>query len=55
MDRSQGLRLACQNANPHDIILLAGKGHEKFQEINGEKMPFDDLLILKTVLTEVQT
>jgi len=55
VDRSQGIRLACQNANPNDIILLAGKGHEKFQEINGEKMPFDDLLILKTVLTEVQT
>ena len=54
-DRSQGIRLACQNANPNDIILLAGKGHEKFQEINGEKIPFDDLLILKSVLTEVQT
>lgn len=54
-DRSQGIKLACQNANANDVILLAGKGHEKFQEIHGEKIPFDDLLILKTLLIEAQT
>ncbi len=53
-DRSQGIKLACQNAKPKDIILLAGKGHEKFQEIHGEKLPFDDVIILKKLLTEVQ-
>ena len=30
-----------------DILLVAGKGHEKYQEINGERFPFDDMAILK--------
>tara|TARA_Y100000389_G_scaffold195520_1_gene227041 strand:+ start:767 stop:2230 length:1464 start_codon:yes stop_codon:yes gene_type:complete len=54
-DRREAIKLACQNANPGDIILLAGKGHEKFQEINGEKTPFDDAKILKNMLIDVQT
>jgi UDP-N-acetylmuramoyl-L-alanyl-D-glutamate--2,6-diaminopimelate ligase len=33
-----------------DIILIAGKGHEKYQEIKGVKHPFDDLEILKDVI-----
>ena len=33
-------------ANANDIILIAGKGHEKYQEINGVKHPFDDKQIL---------
>ena len=53
-DRREAIKLACQNANPGDIIVLAGKGHEKFQEINGEKTPFDDALILKNMLMDVQ-
>ena len=53
-DRREAIKLACQNANPGDIIVLAGKGHEKFQEINGEKTPFDDALILKNMLMDVR-
>ena len=41
------LATACSLANSGDVILIAGKGHEKYQEINGEKLPFDDLKILK--------
>jgi UDP-N-acetylmuramoyl-L-alanyl-D-glutamate--2,6-diaminopimelate ligase len=37
-------------AQPGDVILIAGKGHEKYQEINGVKHPFDDLEILKQYL-----
>tara|TARA_B100001540_G_scaffold182330_1_gene160803 strand:+ start:744 stop:2201 length:1458 start_codon:yes stop_codon:yes gene_type:complete len=42
-DRRQAIRAACKLAKSHDIILVAGKGHEKYQEIKGVKIPFDDL------------
>lgn len=42
-DRSQAIKTACILANEGDIILLAGKGHEKYQDINGTKHPFDDV------------
>jgi UDP-N-acetylmuramoyl-L-alanyl-D-glutamate--2,6-diaminopimelate ligase len=41
-------------AGKHDIILLAGKGHEKYQEINGVKHPFDDKEILREILCEME-
>lgn len=40
--REEAIRTACKIAQPGDIVLVAGKGHEKYQEINGEKLPFDD-------------
>lgn len=46
-DRKQAIRTACKLAGRGDIILVAGKGHEKYQEINGVKHPFDDKEILK--------
>ena len=46
-DRQEAIRTACMMAGERDIILVAGKGHEKTQEIKGEKFPFDDLEILK--------
>jgi UDP-N-acetylmuramoyl-L-alanyl-D-glutamate--2,6-diaminopimelate ligase len=45
--REEAIRTACSLATSGDVILIAGKGHEKYQEINGEKLPFDDLEILK--------
>lgn len=45
-DRKEALRLACNMAVPGDIILVAGKGHEKYQEIAGVKLPFDDKQVL---------
>ena len=41
-DRKQAIKTACKFAKTGDIILVAGKGHEKYQEIKGEKFPFDD-------------
>jgi UDP-N-acetylmuramoyl-L-alanyl-D-glutamate--2,6-diaminopimelate ligase len=41
-DRREAIKTACMLAQPGDIILLAGKGHEKYQEINGVKNHFDD-------------
>lgn len=50
VDRKQAIRLASQLAQTGDIILVAGKGHENYQEIHGVKHPFDDKEILKEEL-----
>lgn len=46
-DRREAIRTACMLAQEGDIVLVAGKGHEKYQEIKGEKFPFDDLEEIK--------
>jgi UDP-N-acetylmuramoyl-L-alanyl-D-glutamate--2,6-diaminopimelate ligase len=45
-DRREAIKTAVTLAQPGDIILVAGKGHEKYQEIKGERTPFDDKKIL---------
>lgn len=50
VDRREAIKMACTLANPGDIVLVAGKGHEKYQEINGEKLPFDDMEVLSEML-----
>ena len=42
IDRKQAIKEACQLAQANDIILIAGKGHESYQEINGEQLAFSD-------------
>jgi UDP-N-acetylmuramoyl-L-alanyl-D-glutamate--2,6-diaminopimelate ligase len=49
-DRKQAIKTACQLANEGDIILVAGKGHETYQEINGERFDFDDFKIINQLL-----
>ena len=39
-------------AEPKDVILIAGKGHEKYQDINGVKTPFDDKQILRQAMLD---
>tara|TARA_B100000508_G_scaffold75230_1_gene58624 strand:+ start:92266 stop:93684 length:1419 start_codon:yes stop_codon:yes gene_type:complete len=51
--RKDAIKTACQMAESDDIILIAGKGHETYQEINGVKHDFDDLEILKEILTKL--
>jgi UDP-N-acetylmuramoyl-L-alanyl-D-glutamate--2,6-diaminopimelate ligase len=46
VNRKEAIRTACTIAEPGDIILIAGKGHEKYQEVMGERSPFDDYAIL---------
>jgi len=48
-DRKEAIRTAVAFAKEGDIILIAGKGHEKYQEINGIKHPFDDFEIVKEI------
>ncbi|WP_297791848.1 UDP-N-acetylmuramoyl-L-alanyl-D-glutamate--2,6-diaminopimelate ligase [uncultured Eudoraea sp.] len=52
-NRDQAIKAACQLALPNDIILVAGKGHETYQETNGERVDFDDFKIVKEVLTSL--
>ena len=46
LDRKEAIKAAVEFAKPEDIVLVAGKGHEKYQDINGVKYPFDDKAIL---------
>ncbi len=52
--REQAIRTACQMAAAKDIILIAGKGHETYQEIQGERKHFDDMEVVKNILTELE-
>jgi UDP-N-acetylmuramoyl-L-alanyl-D-glutamate--2,6-diaminopimelate ligase len=52
-DRKQAIKTACQLAQPNDIILIAGKGHETYQEINGVRHDFDDMKIVKEILAQL--
>ncbi|GAA4963865.1 UDP-N-acetylmuramoyl-L-alanyl-D-glutamate--2,6-diaminopimelate ligase [Algibacter aquimarinus] len=53
-DRKQAIKAACQMAQPNDIILIAGKGHETYQEIKGERFDFDDYKIVQEFLKQLQ-
>ncbi len=53
-DRKEAIRTACHLAKSGDIILLAGKGHEKYQEINGVKFPFDDKKIFSEIMESLK-
>ena len=49
VDRKEAIRTACMLAQPGDVILVAGKGHENYQEVKGVKHHFDDKEILKEI------
>ena len=50
VDRKEAIKHAINMSNKNDIIVLAGKGHETYQEINGEKHPFDERKIIKNII-----
>ncbi|PAM91812.1 UDP-N-acetylmuramoyl-L-alanyl-D-glutamate--2,6-diaminopimelate ligase [Flavobacterium sp. IR1] len=52
-DRKQAIKTACQLAQPSDIILIAGKGHETYQEIKGVRSHFDDMETVKEILNQL--
>jgi len=51
VDRDEAIKTAIQLSNNEDIILVAGKGHETYQEIKGVKYPFDDYQKLQEYLS----
>ena len=50
VDRGQAIAQAIRAAQPGDLVLIAGKGHERTQEIGGKKVPFDDRVVAKAAL-----
>ena len=53
-DRREAIRWCLENAQEGDIIVLAGKGHEDYQEIQGKKHPFDEGVVIRELLEEMQ-
>lgn len=51
VDRAAAIERAIHDARPGDLVLIAGKGHEKYQEIGGRVLPFDDVDVAKRALT----
>ena len=49
---TEAIEKAIKMMNKRDIVILAGKGHEVYQEINGEKFPYDEREIIKNILGE---
>ena len=52
-DRKEAIKYAIVNGMPGDIIMLIGKGHEDYKEIKGVRYPFDERLIIKEILKEI--
>jgi len=52
-NRREAIRHALQIGQDGDIIVLAGKGHETYQEINGVKRPFDEKVVVRELLEEM--
>ena len=55
VDRIEAIRKAIKMADKKDIIVLAGKGHEPYQEINGVKYPFDERVIVNSIINGTKT
>lgn len=53
-DRKEAIKTAVSLAKAGDILLVAGKGHEKYQEISGVKYDFDDKQVLKEMLVMME-
>ncbi len=51
-DRKDAIRYAIRNGQPGDIVVLAGKGHEDYQEIKGKKYPMDERVLISEILAE---
>lgn len=49
-DRAEAIRFAISMAGPKDLVLIAGKGHETWQEIAGQKLPFSDAAQVRQML-----
>jgi len=55
LDRKQAIKTACKLAEVGDILLVAGKGHETYQDVKGEKIHFDDKEVVEEILEELES
>ena len=53
-NRAEAIKVACLLALPNDVVLVAGKGHETYQEINGERFDFSDFKVIKEVFNQTK-
>ena len=53
-NRREAIRYALTHAQPGDVVVLAGKGHETYQEIKGVKHPFDEKEVVTELLREME-
>jgi UDP-N-acetylmuramoyl-L-alanyl-D-glutamate--2,6-diaminopimelate ligase len=54
VDRKEAIKEAIKMMSDRDIVVLAGKGHEPYQEINGVKYPFDEREIVRQIIKELK-
>jgi len=54
LDRTRAIASAIREARAADIVLLAGKGHEKVQIVNGQELPFDDVAVAASALRTLE-
>ena len=52
-NRREAIRYALTHAKPSDVVVLAGKGHETYQEIKGVRYPFDEKIVVAELLDEI--
>ena len=52
-DRREAIKYCIENAQDGDVILILGKGHEDYQEINGERHPFDERVVINDIMKEL--
>ena len=53
-NRREAIRYAMKMGKPGDVIVLAGKGHDKYQEIRGVKHPFDERIVVAELLAQMR-
>jgi UDP-N-acetylmuramoyl-L-alanyl-D-glutamate--2,6-diaminopimelate ligase len=54
INRKDAIKYAIEHGEPGDVIVLAGKGHEDYQEIKGKKYPMDERVLIQEVLEELK-
>jgi UDP-N-acetylmuramoyl-L-alanyl-D-glutamate--2,6-diaminopimelate ligase len=55
VDRRQAIETAIEDARPGDLVLVAGKGHEKYQMLGNQVIPFDDVAVAREALSRRRT
>ena len=53
-NRREAIKYALMNAAPSDVVILAGKGHETYQEIKGVRYPFNEKIVVAELLREIR-